>query len=107
MCGKQGAVEGTEAVALQGPRAMVRAILPKPQYPWGVPAALRYSALVRSHPVPIPYRRGDDVARSPATLRDGQMDNGSIKGDEWGTYSSLGRTAVTYHGIAYGARALW
>jgi hypothetical protein len=29
MCGKQGPVEGTEAGALQGPRAMVRAILPK------------------------------------------------------------------------------
>ena len=28
------------------------------------------------------------------------------QGDEWGTYIGLGRVMTTYHGIAYGARAL-
>src|SRR5436853_6743538 len=28
------------------------------------------------------------------------------QGDEWGTYLGLGRVLTTYHGIAYGARAL-
>ena len=28
------------------------------------------------------------------------------QGDEWGTYLGLGRVMTTYHGIAYGARAL-
>jgi hypothetical protein len=78
MCGKQGASEGTEAVALQDPRAMVRATLPETQSPWGVPAALRYSALVCSHPVPLPLEEGDELIGQTATLRDGQMDNGSI-----------------------------
>jgi hypothetical protein len=107
MCGKQGPVEGTEAGALQGPRAMVRAILPKSQFPWGVPAPLRYSALVCSHPVPLPLEEGDELNNPTATLRDGQMDNGSIQGDEWDTYSALGRTAERYHGITYRARAPW
>ena len=34
------------------------------------------------------------------------MANEAIQGDEWGTYSALGRTTTPYHGIAYGARAL-
>ena len=28
------------------------------------------------------------------------------QGDEWGTYLGLGRVMTTYHGIAYGVRAL-
>jgi len=34
------------------------------------------------------------------------MANEVMQGDEWGTYSALGRTTATNHGIAYGARAL-
>ena len=33
------------------------------------------------------------------------MDKGSIQGGERGTYSALARTTMTYHGMAYGARA--
>jgi len=29
------------------------------------------------------------------------------QGDEWAAYVALARTAKTYRGMAYGARALW
>jgi hypothetical protein len=35
------------------------------------------------------------------------MRNDLIQGHECGTYVALGRSSVTEHGIAYGARALW
>jgi hypothetical protein len=42
-----------------------------------------------------------------ATSTEQAMTSEVIQGDEWATYSTLGRTTTTYHGIAYGGRPLW
>lgn len=44
-------------------------------------------------------------ARAPS--QDRTLTNEVKQGDEWDTYDDLGRVMTTYHGIAYGARALW
>ena len=99
---KRGMTEDVYGMALQRLNDRAKAGLPEPQSP-GVECA--HSSVARLHADALGY--GQLNFRWPDALCMGRWPMRPFKGMNGETYVALGRFAVTEHGIAYGARALW
>jgi hypothetical protein len=86
MPSKRDMPEGVCGTVPQDPRAMVKAVLPEPQSPRAQVHAPRFPHLYGEA---LETRWNQPVnVKIPLT---GRVDNESTEGDEWGTYSALGR----------------